>query len=204
MNMNITMKKKILILLFSVHLLLIFFQAFWTTVDMYFDIHYNKKIDIPILNVFRQNNFTEPYYLISGINTGYGFYGIKTATEKYLRCTCYDSSDKILNQDRYFNLKTSNGISRLESFASYLANYISATQRLSELESLNANQLKALNYRKDYINKLFKWQGKEFAKSILGCTSYKIELITIVPKNETQNKTRIICYSRKFLLSTIV
>ncbi|MBZ9620720.1 hypothetical protein [Psychroflexus lacisalsi] len=164
------MKKKILILLFSVHLLLIFFQAFWTTVDMYFDIHYNKKIDIPILNVFRQNNFTEPYYLISGINTGYGFYGIKTATEKYLRCTCYDSSDKILNQDRYFNLKTSNGISRLES--------------------LNANQLKALNYRKDYINKLFKWQGKEFAKSIPGCTSYKIELITIVPKNTEEQKLR--------------
>lgn len=157
---------------------------------MYWDIHYNKKIQIPILNVFKQNQYTEPYYLISGINTGYGFFGIKTATEKYLRCTCFDSSNNVLKQDRYFNLTTSNGISRLESFASYLANYVSDTQRLIESETNNANQLEAINHRKDYATKLFKWQGKEMAKSIPGCKSYKIELITIVPKDTEEQKLR--------------
>ena len=192
------MKKTLLVLFFTGHLLLIFFQSTWTTIDGYWGFHYNKKPSIFIFNFLKQNQYTEPYYLLTGINTGYGFYGIHAATEKYLRATYYDSLNQVLKKDRYFNFSSTNGISRLEGYASFLANYVAKTKNAIDADSLSiANNdpdvLSLRNeykFKKDYVVKTLKWLGKKEALKRSECASYKIELLTIVPENIWERKER--------------
>src|SRR5690554_3372624 len=110
--------KKLLTIFFLVHLTLIFFQGLLTTIDGYWSYHYNKIPDLATLNLLKQNKYTELYYQVSGINTGYGFYGIKTSSEKFLMISFLDSLDRELKSNRYFNFSTSNGISRFKGYAS--------------------------------------------------------------------------------------
>jgi len=175
-------KRILLMVFFSVHLLLILFQAIWTTIEGYWIFHFDKTPAVPSLNILRQNRFNEPYYIFSGTNTGYGFYGIKTSTAKYLRVTYLDSLDHVLQRDRYFNLSTSNGISRLESSASYLSNYIADTDKLMKRDTLFPKKYEDIvSFRREYITKVFDWLGRARASSIPGCVSYRTELLTIVP-----------------------
>lgn len=172
----------------STHLIVVFFQGLLTTIDGYWSFHYFEIPDLSILNLFRQNRYTEPYYIFSGTNTGYGFYGIKTSTEKYFKVTYLDSIDNILKTDRYFGLSTSNGISRLGTYASFLVNYIADTEKLDNLDTTFVQKAyDRIEFRKDYVMKSLKWLGKKTAKNIPHTYSYKVELMTIVPANVTQN-----------------
>ena len=185
------MKKKLLVLFFTGHLLLIFFQALWANIDSYSSFHFDKTPQIPILSLLRQNVYTEPYYVLSGTNTGYGFYGTHTSTEKYFKITFFDSSDKVIKTDRYFKLLSTNGITRLQGYASFLTNYTADTKKMIENDTFPDTDIssdvkdlrKKYQFRKDYVVKTFKWLGKEAAKNISGCKSYKIELLTIVPED---------------------
>lgn len=198
------MKKALLILFFTCHLLLIFFQSLWATIDGFWSYHYNETPYIPVLSSLKQNEYSEPYYLLSGTDTGYGFYGIHASTEKYLRATFLDSSDQVLKTDRFFNLSTTNGISRLKGYASFLVNYVAETKNSIEADTAsiddNTSQVlklrKDYQFRKDYVVKTLKWLGKKEASKIPGCTSYKIELLTIVPediweRNEPKSRPKI-------------
>lgn len=197
------MKKKLLILFFTGHLTLIFFQALWADIDSYWSFHYDKTPDIPVLKFFKLNKYTEPYYVFTGTNTGYGFYGTHTSTEKYMRITFFDSLDKEIKSDRYFKLESSNGITRLEGYASFLTNYVADTKKMIEsdtgpIEDVDPDiqQLRRdYQFRKDYIVKSLKWLGKRESKKIPKCKSYKIELITIVPEDvwsrDRNNKPKI-------------
>lgn len=193
--------KKVLILFHIVHLSLIFYQAFWSIVDSYWNYHFDKTLRTPVLmNLLKQNRYTEPYYILSGINTGYGFYGIHTATKKYLKITFLDSKDKELKADRYFKLSSSNGITRLQVYASFLSNYLARTEKLvridttskTDIDSSVMNLRENYHYREDYVEKTLKWLGKQEAKNIVGCTSYKIKLLAIVPRDiwTTERKTK--------------
>lgn len=189
--------KKIVALFFLVHLTLIFFQGLLTTIDGYWIYHHNKIPDLSIFNLLKQNKHTELYYQIAGINTGYGFYGIKASSEKFFRIKFFDSLDRELKSDRYFNFSTTNGISRLKGYASFLANYIADTKTLIESDTLSTVsdpsvlQLREnYQFRKDYVEKAFKWLGKRNASLVSDCKSYKIELLTIVPENVWYRKNR--------------
>lgn len=191
------MRKRLLILYFVGHLLLILFQAFWATLDGYWNYHFDERPHIPVLNLSKQNKYTEPYHVFTGTNTGYGFYGIHASTNKYLRATFLDSTDQVLKTDRYFNLSSTNGISRLGGYASFLANYIADTKELIDLDTISMDnsqdieQLrKTYQFKKDYIEKVLKWHGKQQATLVPGCTSYKIELLTIVPENIWQRERK--------------
>ena len=177
------MKKKLLILLFSLHLLLIFFQAFWATIDGYWIYHYNHRPNIPILGFLKQNPKTELYYILSGTNTGYGFYGIKTSSKKFFRITYLDSADNVLQYNRHFNLVTTNGASRLEGYASFLANLIADTQ-IENNDSLTARiNSSFFQFKKNYVIRAIKWLGRKNEGNIANCTAYKVELLTVIPKN---------------------
>lgn len=192
------MKKKVLVLFFTGHLLLIFFQALWANLDSFWNFHFEESIHIPVLSLLKQNRYTEPYYVFSGTNTGYGFYGIHTSTEKYLKIIFLDSTDREIKSDRYFNLAGSNGIIRLEGYASFLTNYVADTKKLIEIDTTSTSDTtetvkdlrKNYQFRKDYVVKTLKWLGKREAKNIPGCTSYKIKLITIVPENVWERKRK--------------
>ncbi|WP_123803363.1 hypothetical protein [Flavivirga aquatica] len=174
--------KKSLVLLFVLfHLSLIFFQAFWSTLDVYWTVRLDKTLSIPILDLFKQNENIEPYYIFSGTNTGYGFYGIQTATEKYLRTTYLNSAGNVLASNRHHGFQTLNGRTRFKSYASFLGNYISDTEKLKEKTNVDESFKKVLEFRQNYIKKSFKWIGMNNAKKIKNCESYKVELISIVP-----------------------
>lgn len=185
------MKKKLLLLFFIIHLSLVFFQGFGTTIKGYWDYHFDDNSDINILQIINPRNNLEPYYQLSGINTGYGFYGIKTATQKYFRITLFNSDQKKLNSDRYFKLTTSNGVSRLEGFASKLANTIAEGKKIEEQDTLLIkNDLNLLQFKKDYVLKVLKWMGKQKAKEYEHCDSYKIELLAIIPSDVRDRKIK--------------
>lgn len=185
------MKKKILVLFFTGHLLLIFFQAFWANLDSYWSFHYDETLKIPVLSMFKQNRYTEPYYIFSGINTGYGFYGTHTSTEKYLKISYLDANDEEIQSDRYFKLTGTNAIMRLEGYASFLTNYVAETEKLIELDTTDVSDTspevvklrERYNYRKEYVVKTLKWLGKQKAKDIPNCVSYRVKIITIVPED---------------------
>lgn len=193
------MKKKILILFFTGHLLLIFFQALWANINSYWSFHFDKSLSIPVLNMLKQNKYTEPYHVISGTNTGYGFYGTHTSTEKYLKIIFLDSSDKEIKSDRYFKLKGTNGIMRLEGYASFLTNYVADVDKLIKIDTTSPLDTspgvlrlrKDYKFRKDYILKTLKWLGKREAKSVTDCASYSVKLLTIVPEDVWSRNRKI-------------
>ncbi len=184
------MKKYLLVLFFIGHLSLIFFQGLWTTIQGYWSYHFGKNPNSLMLYLLNPQNNIDLYYQLSGINTGYGFYGIKPSTEKYLKITFFDSEEKELESDRYFGLCTSNGISRLEGFASNLANTIADAKKLEESDTIIEDNLEVLQFKKNYIIKVLKWLGKEKAKNYIGCKSYKIELLTIIPEDIKHRKNK--------------
>jgi len=168
-------KQFLITVFFIVHLVLIFFQGINTTVDNFWSFHYKSETDLP--KFFTQNENNEWYYILTGINTGYGFYGIKTSSKKYFKISYYDENNHIISTDRYFGLNSVNGIQRLGGYSSYMANYIEGTKKLMKEDSLS-DQVK---FRREYITKSMKWLGKKKAYSIPNCISYRVELLTIVP-----------------------
>ncbi|MFV0249112.1 MAG: hypothetical protein ACK5H1_09175 [Tenacibaculum sp.] len=193
------MRKTVLTLFFSLHLLFIFFQALWSTVDGYWDFYYDKKPQIPLVfKLLSQNNYNESYFILTGINTGYGFFGIHASSSKYLRLSFYDKNDKLIKTSRFTSFRTTNGISRTEGYASFLVNYIADTQNLIKVDTLldTDNSLEALNlrktyqFRKDFVIKSLKHYGKKEAEKIKGCSSYQIELLTVLPEDIWQRETK--------------
>ena len=182
--------KQILLFLFLViHLLLISFQGIYTTIDGYFTYHYDKRLEFP--RPLSQNQSNEWYYILSGINTGYGFYGIKTSTKKYFNISFYDKDNNVLLSDRYLGLNSVNGIERLGGYSSYMVNYITDTEKLMKEDSLS----KLVEFRKEYVTKSMKWLGKEKASKIPYCTSYKVELLTLVPDYYKDPNTKLKLYA---------
>ena len=168
-------KQFLITVFFIVHLVLIFFQGINTTVDNFWSFHYKSKPDFPRLFIQNENN--EWYYILTGINTGYGFYGIKTSSKKYFKISYYDEKNNVISTDRYFGLNSINGIQRLGGYSSYMANYISDTKKLIQEDSLSD----LVKFRREYITKSMKWLGKKKAYSIPNCNSYRVELLTVVP-----------------------
>jgi tmRNA-binding protein len=167
--------------------LLIFIQSIYLTTDAYSGFHYNKQTQIPVLSFLKRNiyngDYGVPYFILSGTNTGYGFYGIHTSTEKYLVVTFFGAGGKELKTDRYFNFSTSNGYSRLKGFATYLANYVSDLDKMKKENSDDVAVQRNIQFREKYVDKVFKWLGQKEAALVPGCVSYKITLLTIVPVN---------------------
>lgn len=197
--------KRLLPILFVIHLLLIFFQSLQLTVDTYSSFHYNKKTNVPVLTFLKtsiyDSQYTAPFFILTGTNTGYGFYGINTATEKYLTVNFFDSTGHALKTDRYFNMSTSNGFSRLKGFATYLTNYIAETEKMKKEKNISPATQSAIDFRELYVDKVFKWLGKKEAAQLPSCATYKISLLTIVPINiwsdEGANKPKIYVIKEK-------
>ncbi len=176
--------QKRLSIYFLFHFLLIIILSIILLVDGYIGYKYDKKKVPVIINILKTNiygnNYVSKYLELTGINTGYGFYGINVSTDKYFEIELYDSSKRIIKTDQYFNFSTMGGYSRFKSYASHLANYISDTKEQMQNDSNSVNR-KNVEVREKYINKIFKWLGKNIAANTAGCTSYKTKLMTVVP-----------------------
>lgn len=176
--------RKIALLVFVIfHIATIFSQGFWSTFDMYYDVYYKKPFSIPYLNWTRPTEVFPLYYTFTGTDTGYGFYGIDASSCKYLQVTFLDAQGEVITKDRTHGFTTRNGLSRFEGYASHLANYVADTDDLEKEAITDTSRVRLVNYRKDYTEKAFKWVGLNKAKHVEGCSSFSVELYSIVPDN---------------------
>lgn len=179
--MNI--KKTALIVFVIFHLVTIFSQGFWSTFDVYYEVYYKKPFSVPYLNWTRPTEVFPPYYTLTGTDTGYGFFGIAAASSKYFQVTFFNDQGEVIAKDRTHGFTTRSGLSRFEGYASELANYTGDTEDLEKEAVTNPALLSLINYRKNYTEKSFKWLGLNGSRNIKGCSSYSVELYSIVPDN---------------------
>lgn len=176
--------KVFLKIFFSFHLFIILTNAFELELRDIYKHFYNKKTTVPVLSYISQNvyqsEFCGNYMMLSGINTGYGFYGLTVSMQKFFVVTFYDSLKNEIGKDRYLSFSNVNSYSRLESLALKLGNYIYETQEMAVPNPTNL-QRQEIEVRKTYVEKMFKWIGKQQAKKIPKCAFYKVTLFTILP-----------------------
>lgn len=72
-----------------------------------------------------------------------------------------------------------------------MANYISDTKKLIQEDSLSD----LVKFRREYITKSMKWLGKKKAYSIPNCSSYRVELLTVVPDYYKEINKKIKLYA---------
>ena len=172
------MKK--LIIFFCVHFIVIFIIQITLFVYSAFDRH------IPVLehlkSLMYESTFTHVYLMSTGINTGYGFYGIRVSTNKYFIIEAIDSKNKILKKIDVLNLANENSFGRFNTSTSYYYNFIIETGVLQD-KDVNKKNTELILLRKKYIQKSLENIGKYFTKDIKNCAKYKVKIITVVPPN---------------------
>lgn len=196
--------KKVLCYFFVAHLLVLFTNALSCFIEQ-MNPHIKK---IPVLGSLKRLYFTplfRPYMILSGIESGYGFYGRNVATHKYYFIEFYDKDNRLLETFDYANLfKTTNGFSRFQTFPSKLYNFIIKTEDQKK-ESLNEQGKKLVKLRESYTEKTLKYIARAAVKKVQTTgiangkiTSCKIKFITVVPPlnlfsndNFTSNKQNI-------------
>ncbi len=188
------MSKKLTIFFVLHFFIVITLAAYMEIKDTIFHF-YDKRVSIPVLgdlkNKVYDNKYFTNYLILSGINTGYGFFGLGVSTDKYLTVTLYDSSKNMIDSTDYFNFRTQTAYNRFKGYASFLANYIQETEEIA-LKDKSIKGIEICKTRNLYINKTFKWLGKNYsALKNVNSRSYKVKLSTIVSNNiweENDNK----------------
>lgn len=199
---------KRLIILFLVHFFIIFINSlygFWSQVSSNNKVSEEKK-PIPVLDPLKavfSSSAIRPYLVISGIETGYGFYGKNVATNKYLVIEIYDKdSNRIKSIDYAQAFNTSNGLSRFETLPSKLYNFLTETEDLKKVKKKDdtAALQKMISAREQYVEKSLKYIARSVVSSDLSkrigltpaeqneITFFKIKLITIIPPENIFSK----------------
>ncbi len=186
--------KKVLCYFFAIHLFFLCTNALSCFIEQMRP-HTEK---IPMLGFLKRIYFSplfRPYMILSGIESGYGFYGRNVATHKYYFIEFYDKDNRLLETFDYANLfKTANGFSRFQTFPSKLYNFIVQTEdRKKKILSEQENRL--IKLRESYTEKTLKYiaqaavENAEKAGIVKGkITSCKIKFITVVPPLNLFNK----------------
>lgn len=146
------------------------------------------KKEIPVLGFLKKNvydsNVVRPYMVLSGINTGYGFYGINVATNKFFLIEVLDKENCLVEKINVSNFKTKNSFQRFHTLPSWLYNFKVETKDLrKELDTVTKNDIKYFDLREEYVEKVFKHILKSYVKDIERDeeNTYAIKLITVVP-----------------------
>lgn len=195
------MKNKLFIYFIVVHFVIILLLQSYLIISI--EIGEDKRI--PILSFFKENIYNKQplnyYSQFSGINTGYGFYGINVATNKYFIIETY-KKNKLIKKENLVHFKTKNGYSRFSTICSWIYNFNVETK---ELETKLKNKkdkdilknekeiVQVIKVRKMYIEKLYKYIGKNTIKT-KDYDKYIVKLITVVPPksfDEVKDKNNV-------------
>jgi hypothetical protein len=146
---------------FLFHFCTILFISIFSTLISFLDFHEmeNRKIKNFYAN-FISNPLIVVYTQFSGCNTGYGFYGINVATNKYFSIKVYDENNKFLIEHTNFKFKNKNNEDRFKTLASRISLDILDIQKLKKENNLKKNSTE-LNTMNEYKNKIFKYLAKE-------------------------------------------
>lgn len=126
--------------------------------------------------------------IFSGTNTGYGFYGVNVATNKYYFVELYDVNNVFIKKIEINNFKTSNAFSRFDTSTSWIYNFNVDTKEYEKNNEDSKQKEKYCKIRNDYETKIYKYIGQFYAKKEKNCKFYKVKLATIVPPNIWKSK----------------
>ncbi|WP_126973152.1 hypothetical protein [Gynurincola endophyticus] len=213
---------KRLTILFLIHFFIIFVNSiygFWSQISSNNKVSEEKKM-VSVLHPLKalfSSSAIRPYLVISGIETGYGFYGKNVATNKYLIIEIYNKdSNRIKTIDYAQAFNTSNGLSRFETLPSKLYNFLTETQDLKNGEKKGDTVAlqKMISAREQYVEKSLKYIARsvvneEISKRInlspkeqTEINFFKIKLITIVPPEnifKNNNKEQSIFILKEYI-----
>lgn len=146
---------------FLFHFCTILFISIFSTLISFLDFHEleNGKIKKVYAN-FISNPLIVVYTQFSGCNTGYGFYGINVATNKYFSVKVYDEKNKFLIEHTNFKFKNKNNEDRFNTLASRISlDILDIQKRKKDPDSKKDDaELKTMV---EYKNKIFKYLAKE-------------------------------------------
>lgn len=181
------MKK--LTVFFGIHVFIIFTLSVYLFIDAAFN--KDKEMNIYFFGDLKKNVYDSPimrpYMVLSGINTGYGFYGINVATNKYFLIEILDNQNKMVDELNVSNFKTSNSFSRFHTLPSWIYNFKVETNDIKELESAKDNE-KYIELRETYVRKMFKHLLKSYIKEPIKNRKYLVKLVTVVPPDIWKEK----------------
>lgn len=171
-----------------------FFIVLTLSIYLFINAVSKTKRDLPVLTYLKNDiydsNFIRPYLVFSGINTGYGFYGVNVATNKFFLIEIQDEENCIVEKINVSNFKTKNSFQRFHTLPSWLYNFKVETNELKEEPTSNDEKVRYITLRDEYIKKMNKHILKSYLskKTLKENYNYIIKLVTVVPPNIWENK----------------
>ena len=182
------MKK--LTIFFGIHIFIIFSLSVYLFIDAAFN--KDKKLNIYFFGTLKKKVYDSPvmrpYMILSGINTGYGFYGINVATNKYFLIEVLDDENNVVDEINVSNFKTSNSFSRFHTLPSWIYNFKVETNDIKELKNTELPNDKYIELRETYIRKIFKHILKSYIEKPVENRKYLVKLVTVVPPDIWKEK----------------
>ncbi len=170
------MKK--LIILFSFHFFIILVIQSYAFIHAAFD----KKIK-PLQFIKErifENTHCKHYLMFSGLNTGYGFYGINVATNKFFLIEAMDSNNKVISK---FDISSFNSKCTYARFNTIVSWYYNFNVENEEIKKKHGKESRIYKLREKYLLKIYQNIGKFGVKELKNCTCFKIKMVTVVPPN---------------------
>ncbi|REC60279.1 hypothetical protein DRF65_21615 [Chryseobacterium pennae] len=164
-------------------------MSFYLCISSYYKVKESKDVDVWVLKdiVKFSNRNLHPYFVFTGINTGYGFFGTSVSTQKFIEMERYDINNKLLESSDNFGFTTVTGRIRYEGFPTHISNFISETEEMAAKDSTQKKS-KDIKLREDYAYKLFKHLGKRAVGNDTNTQYYIIRLCTIIPHDIWQGQ----------------
>jgi hypothetical protein len=164
------------------HFGLIFIISITSVINSFLDFNNFDREKLTMINLSVKKLTNNPVYhtytIFTGTNTGYGFYGINVATQKYFSVELFDNEKRSLRKTKLFGFKNQNNLARFEVLASKMANYIVENKNFPETEDP-----KLLETRKLYVQKVFKNIGSFEAEKTDRCKYYTVTLYSLMPSD---------------------
>jgi hypothetical protein len=168
------MKK--LIVFFAFHFFILLVLQTYAFIDAAFE----KKV--ACLAYLKEEIFDNPlckhYLVYSGINTGYGFYGINVATNKFFLVEALDSKNKLIKKFDLSNFNTKSTFSRFSTVVSWLYNFNVENEEIKKKAGKNSRIYKL---REKFLQKVYQNIGQYSVRELKDCKSYTIKMVTVVP-----------------------
>lgn len=158
------------------------------TLQTYLFINSAFEKDVPVLGYLKNkvyaHSLMKHYLVFSGINTGYGFYGINVATNKFFFVEVLDSENRIIKKIDVSDFNTKNSYSRFSTCPSWFYNFNIETNEIktkSKGKNDNNESKKYYKLRDRYLEKVYEYIGRSNIKNIKNCESFNVKLVTVVP-----------------------
>ncbi|MFC5047975.1 hypothetical protein ACFSTE_01015 [Aquimarina hainanensis] len=180
--------KKVLKTFLLIHFFIIILSSTFLFLNSYLEFHHKTKIENPVVNgtldYILNNPIIKNYRILSGTNTGYGFYGINVATEKFFVVEVLDKDCNKIKEVTTFGLHKKNSLSRFQVLSSGIFNLISENRhRKKELKKKPSKALEAqAKFDDKYVDKIFKYVGLTAAKNTRNAAYYNVKLLALHPK----------------------